>query len=257
MMKPTWSIAASDPGNISAISNEYKVCRPIAMILANRKIPLPEIDLFLRPRLRDLSDPYNLPGILLAVERLWKAIELREKILVFGDYDTDGITSTALISWVLKRSGAVVETYLPHRLDDGYGLTEKTIKKSLDGHKVIVTVDCGINSVDAVKVAKDKGIDVIVTDHHQPGDEVPDAFVVINPKLNKDMEKLYVLAGVGVCFKLCHGFIKYGREHNFGGNLLLLASHSDLIHDHIEDSPFPNARYPALLNQRVGYWEIL
>ena len=155
--------------------------------------------------------------------------ELKEKILVFGDYDTDGITSTALITWVLKRNGAFVETYLPHRLDDGYGLTEDTIKKSLNGHKVIVTVDCGINSVSAVKIAKNKGVDVIVTDHHQPGNEVPDAYVVINPKLNKEMEKLNILAGVGVCFKLCHGFIKYGREHGVGGNSVDLKEGLDLV----------------------------
>ena len=229
MTPSTWSIADSSSETIDEIGKAYSTCRPIAMMLANRNLRMDEIETFLRPRLKDLSDPYDMPGMKLAVERLWKAIHRQEHILIFGDYDTDGVTSTALLSWVLKRSGAVVSSYLPHRLDDGYGLTVDTIEKAVSNHKLIVTVDCGITSADAVETAKNKSVDVIVTDHHQPSEEIPDALAVINPKLHHNMTKLHVLAGVGVCFKLCHAFIKYGREQNFGNCTLDLKEGLDLV----------------------------
>ena len=229
MIAQTWSIANSSIETISTISNDYSLCRSIAMILANKKLPLVEIETFLRPRLKDLSDPYEIPSMKPGVERLWAAIRRQERILIFGDYDTDGVTSTALLSWVLRSHGAMVDCYLPHRLEDGYGLTVEAVEKAVDDHKLVITVDCGITSVDAIQAANTKCIDVIITDHHEPGNEIPAAFAVINPKLHDEMDKLHVLAGVGVCFKVCHAFIKFGREHSFIGNTFDLKEGLDLV----------------------------
>ncbi len=224
-----WSVSQSDAKKITEIINEFGVCRPIAITLANKNLSLPHIGSFLRPQLRDLTDPYSIQAIKLAAERLWQAIINKEKILIFGDYDTDGITSTALLAWVLEMNGAILDCFLPHRLEGGHGLTVENIAKSIHDHKVLVTVDCGITSCEATKTASSMGIDVIITDHHEPGETIPDAIAVINPKLHEETGYLQNLAGVGVCFKLCHGFIKYGREHNLGGNAMDLKDGLDLV----------------------------
>ncbi|MBQ6352397.1 MAG: single-stranded-DNA-specific exonuclease RecJ, partial [Lentisphaeria bacterium] len=137
-----------------------------------------------------------------------------------GDYDTDGITASALLAWVLAQNGAVVHSFIPHRFDDGYGFTPESLEKALEanGHcPVLVTVDCGITSCDAVESATARGIDVIVTDHHEAGQELPKALAVINAKVYPELKDLELLSGAGVAFKLSHAFIKYGREHNLGG----------------------------------------
>ena len=229
MSNRNWSIASPGSDQITQICNEYNLTRPIAMMLANRSLPLAEIKSFLQPKLADLSNPYEIPNMKLAVRRIWEAIRHQERILIFGDYDADGVTSCALLSWVLRRNGANVNTYLPHRLDDGYGLTVDTVEKVVDDHKLIVTVDCGITSVDAVDFAKSKSVDVIITDHHEPGDRIPAALATINPKLHQEMKKLHILAGVGVCFKLCHALIKFAREHNLGNCVLDLKEGLDLV----------------------------
>ncbi len=224
-----WFVPQPDTKKIAEITNEFGVSRPIAMALANKDLSIANIGSFLRPQLRDLADPYSIKAIKVAVDRLWQAIVNREKILIFGDYDTDGITSTALLAWVLEMNGALIDCFLPHRLEDGYGLTVGTITKSLNEHKVLVTVDCGITSCEATKAAGEMGIDVIITDHHEPGETIPEAFAVINPKLHEESRSLHNLAGVGVCFKLCHAFIKYGRENDLGGNSIDLKDGLDLV----------------------------
>lgn len=211
-----WKIADTKPDKVSKIVHEYGVTRPVAMILANRDFELVNIGSFLKPRLSELSDPFEIPGITAAVKRIWQSIKDQEPILIFGDYDTDGITATALIDWVLKTNGASVDCFVPNRMDDGYGLTIESLEKAVSTHKLVVTVDCGITSCEAVEAAGKMGIDVIITDHHQPGEKLPLATSIINPKLHPKIKRLHVLAGVGVCFKLCHGFIKYGRLHNLG-----------------------------------------
>ena len=156
-----------------------------------------------------------------AVKRLWQAIRNRERILIHGDYDTDGITATSLLSWVLEKNGAVVSSFLPHRFDDGYGFTPESLVKALESApsscKVLVTVDCGINSNPAVEEAKTRGIDVIITDHHEPGDTPTPALAILNPKVYPELADLNHLSGVGMAFKLAHAFIKFGRENNLGG----------------------------------------
>lgn len=206
---------------VSKIEDDYSLSRPIALFLAARNISGKGIDEFLNPKLSNLSDPYRFTGIERAVARLWEAIQKREAILIHGDYDTDGITATALLSWVLKKNGADVYSFIPHRFDDGYGFTPDSLHKAIDtlekDFKVLVTVDCGTTSNDAVAEATRLGIDTIVTDHHDPSSELPQALALINPKLDPKLKDLGMLSGAGIAFKLSHAFVKYGRENNLGG----------------------------------------
>ena len=213
-----WEVAPVDPQTLRDYQRHTGLSRLICLILASRGIDWEQCDTFLTPMLSELEDPYALPGTRAAAERLWQAIERHETILIHGDYDTDGITATALTREVLASCGGHVETFLPHRMDDGYGLTRESIDKACrEHHSVLVTVDCGITSLEAVEAARGRGIDVIVTDHHEPSDEIPAASAVIDPKLSGASARVRELAGVGVAFKLCHAFLKYGREHELGG----------------------------------------
>ena len=221
-MEKIWETTAGvNENSVSELMMKNSIPKAVAMYMAARGLTADKVDSYLNVNLSELSDPFRFPGIQAAVERLWKAIQAREIILIHGDYDTDGITSTALLSWVLSKNGADVRSFLPHRFDDGYGFTPDTLLKAVESFdsrcKVLVTVDCGINSVDAVKEAQRQGIDVIITDHHEPGDQVPEALAIINPKIYSEMGDLHLLSGVGVSFKLSHAFVKYGREHNLGG----------------------------------------
>ena len=199
---------------------QHQLPRPIALYFAARNIQSGQVTDFLNPRLNCMSDPYRFPGIETAARRIWEAIAKREPILIHGDYDTDGITGSALLSLVLRGNGASVNSFIPHRFDDGYGFTPESLHKALAHFgdcKVLITVDCGITSVDAVAEARRLGIDVIITDHHEAANELPDALAVINPKIYPELEDLQILAGAGTAFKLAHAFVKYGRHNNLGG----------------------------------------
>jgi single-stranded-DNA-specific exonuclease len=188
--------------------------RPIAAVLARRGLAdLPAVERYLSPRMSDLSDPLELSAMPAAAERIWRAIERGERIVVHGDYDVDGVSSTALLVRVLRALGADAGWVIPDRVDDGYGLSPETVARCVDqtGAELIVTVDCGTSSVDAVREASRRGVDVIVTDHHEPGDRVAEAAAVVNPKLGAPREAAH-LAGVGVAFMLCFALIKQGRE---------------------------------------------
>jgi single-stranded-DNA-specific exonuclease len=213
-----WEVVPCSEETVHRIQDQVGVSRPIALALASRGITASQAELYLRPSLSSLTDPFDLPGARAAAERLWQAVQNDETILIHGDYDTDGITSAVLVADVLNRNGARTETFLPHRIDDGYGLTPESIEKACESHhSLLVTVDCGITSLSAVESALAQGIDVIVTDHHEPGAELPRATAVIDPKLPGASPAVQELAGVGVAFKLCHAFIKYGREQGLGG----------------------------------------
>ena len=217
----TWKLAGiENTEQIRKMQTELGLPRPIAVYFSARGIDVKQIGDFLAPKLGNLSDPYRFPGITGAAARLWQAIAAREPILIHGDYDTDGITASALLAFVLRQNGATVHSFIPHRFDDGYGFTPESLDKALETFGscgVLVTVDCGITSCDAVKVAVERGIDVIITDHHEAGNELPEALAVINPKVYPELEDLQLLSGAGTAFKLSHAFIKYGREHNLGG----------------------------------------
>ena len=159
---------------------------------------------FLYPRLDDIEDPSKLANIDKAKNRVMKAIERNEKIVVYGDYDADGVTATALLTEVLKELGAHVEYYIPNRFVEGYGLNEEAIQQFYqEGITLIITVDNGIANVVEAEVLKQLGIDLIITDHHEVQDEIPDAYAIIHPHLSEGYE-FKQLAGVGIAFQFAH-----------------------------------------------------
>lgn len=210
----TWRVAEPDPGVVARLAATTDLPDPVARVLVNRGVEEDELKGFLDPRLDNLSDPFLLPGMEDAVDRIWAAIDGGEKILVYGDYDVDGVTSTALMLNVLRDLGAETPRhFIPHRMDDGYGLTVETMQKVQGAFQpdLVITVDCGTGSVEAVEEGKKLGVDVIVTDHHEVSSGVAGAEAVVNPKLG-DNQDLHMLAGVGVALKLCHALIKAGLE---------------------------------------------
>lgn len=194
-------------------------CHPIvAEILINRGITEPEEALaFLNPSLADICSPFLMKDMAKAVERIATAIEEQEKILIFGDYDVDGVTGTTLLMEFLANTGADVSFYLPDRFREGYGLNKDYILQRAVTEKIrlIITVDCGISSVEAVRAANDHNMDVIITDHHETPKELPDAFAILNPKQSDCSFPCRMLAGVGVVFYCVLALRKHLRDKGF------------------------------------------
>ncbi|HAS82382.1 MAG TPA: single-stranded-DNA-specific exonuclease RecJ [Verrucomicrobia bacterium] len=228
-----WVTVEVDEQRAQVLAKELSISLPIAKVLVSRGVDTPqEASRFLNPRLSDLSDPFSLSGMQAAVDRLWKAIDGSERITVYGDYDADGVTSTALLMLVLQHFGAVVTAFIPRRLEDGYGFSIGALGKVVEDSQpsLIITADCGTRSVAAVAEAAGRGIDVIITDHHEGHDgTLPAAVAVINPKLG-GTEQTEVLAGVGVAFKLCHAVVKQAlQEGRAAASTLDLREYLDLV----------------------------
>ena len=209
-----WIIAPeADPEKVNALSLALGIDRVLAGLLVQRGIEtFEQARSFFRPSLDDLHDPFLMKDMAVAVERLHKAITGGEKILVYGDYDVDGTTAVALVYSFIKRYSESVDFYIPDRYDEGYGLSLKGIETAeKGGYTLIITLDCGIKAIQKVKVARDKGIDVIVCDHHLPEEELPGAVAVLDPKREDDSYPFNDLCGCGVGFKLVQGYSqKYG-----------------------------------------------
>lgn len=203
-MNKKWEFYNSDEEKIEEISNKFNISELLATVLVNRNIVEDdEIELFLNPTRNDFHDPYLMPDMKKAVERIVKAIETQEKTMIYGDYDVDGITSITVLSKFLKERGLEVGSYIPNRLDEGYGLNKEAIKQIADeGYKLIITVDCGISGTEEVEYAYSLGMEVIVTDHHEPLDVLPKALAVIDCKRKDNEYPFNSLAGVGVAFKV-------------------------------------------------------
>lgn len=186
------------------IASKLKISNVLAQVLINRGIvDIASARSFLQPQIGALGDPSLLPGIEKASIRINEAVRRGEKIVIYGDYDVDGLSATALMYRCLKLVGAQVSYYIPERLEEGYGLNADAIKKLREaGADVILTVDCGINACREADIARTCGIDLIITDHHRPGQEIPDAFAVVNPKLHASHHIFRNLSGVGIAFKL-------------------------------------------------------
>ncbi len=194
------------PGDDTALLvSALKLPEALCKLLSLRGFGDPEsAKLYLRPSLSALHDPFELAGLAAAVERINAAIDHEETILVHGDYDVDGICSATLYARVLRSLGANVEAFVPHRIDDGYDLSASGVRKAVEvGASVILTGDCGIVAHDAVRIAREAGIDVIVTDHHTPGDTLPAAIAVVNPNRSDCTYPNKGLCGAGVAFKVC------------------------------------------------------
>lgn len=176
----------------------------IAEMLIRRDITdLQVIDSFFNPHLKDVHDPFIFHDMEKAVERIISAIDNQELITIYGDYDVDGTTSTSMLYLGLKKIGAIVDYYIPHRMIDGYGLSISGVDQIKDnGAQLIISVDCGINAIEEVDQINGLGIDIIVTDHHNPKEILPKAYAIINPKLENSDYPFKDLAGVGVAYKL-------------------------------------------------------
>lgn len=211
-MKHRWQLAPAEALLTEAICQAESVDPLLAQCLVNRGHADPAAAAaFLHPRLKNLADPFLLPNMELAVDRLFVARERDELVVVFGDYDVDGVTSTALLLEALRGLGWRVEPYLPHRVNEGYGLSRDGVENCLAKHSMglLLAVDCGSTSVDTIAWLKGKEIDTIVLDHHQVSDPQPEACALVNPQLG---DRFQELCSAGLAFKLAHAIVKRGRE---------------------------------------------
>ncbi|MEA2328523.1 MAG: single-stranded-DNA-specific exonuclease, partial [Thermoanaerobaculia bacterium] len=223
MLHDSWHIAEPprDPPLLPIANDKLRA------IVARRGITTEEeFRRYAAPCIEDLHDPATIHGIGEACERIERAVRDRETILIYGDYDVDGVTSIVLLQTVLRAIGADAAHVVPHRLVDGYGLKTSVIDRVLIDRdvKLIITVDCGITSVDPVRQAIERGIDVIVTDHHLPPELLPEAAAVLNPKQPGCEYPFKELAGVGVAFKLCCELLRRSGKKMAIASLLKIAA---------------------------------
>lgn len=210
--------------DVLALSKELGLPPVIATVLLNRGITDPKN--FIHPTEDALIDPFLMMGMERATERILKALERQEKIAIYGDYDVDGITSTAIMVRFLRSHNADVTYYIPDRLEEGYGINLAAIDKLAEqGITLLITVDCGITAVNEIEYAKQKGIETIITDHHECKDEIPDAYCLLNPKQPDCPYPFKRLAGVGVAFKLLQALTLKMRFHMRE----LIESYCDLV----------------------------
>lgn len=214
-MNKEWKIYEVDEKKVEEISSKYNLNKLISTILANRNITTEEeIRLFLFPTRKDFHNPFLITDMEKSVERIIKAIENKEKVTIYGDYDVDGITSITVLKSFLKDRGLETSQYIPNRLNEGYGLNNNAIEKiKKQGCDLMITVDCGISAINEIDYANTIGIETIITDHHEPGNEIPKAFAVIDNKRKDSKYPFRELAGVGVVFKLIQAIgIKLGLK---------------------------------------------
>lgn len=204
-----WVIAPPRP-EADILAAELGIPLPIARVLTNRNIlSAKAAETFLNGTLKDLNDPYLMKGMDRAVSRIEEAIRNKEKILIFGDYDVDGVLSVVILLRALAGLGAEVDYFIPERLREGYGIKEAHIRIAKErGARLVVSVDCGIKAVDFTAKAREAGVDVIITDHHRPGDTLPEAVALLNPVLKESGYPYPSLAGVGVVFKLLQALLE-------------------------------------------------
>lgn len=214
-MKYRWNLAPSQPLLTGQLIRELPLSPLLAQCLVNRGVVTKEeVSDFLKPKLKLLADPFLIPNMEVAVERLWKARSNNERLLIYGDYDADGITSTALLVEALTKLGWDVQAYLPGRFDDGYGLSPISVEKCLGQFKInlLLAVDCGSTSNEAIDCLNNNNVDVIVLDHHQLSNPAPNPVAMVNPQLNNNYPNFQELCSVGLAFKLIHAIVKRGRQ---------------------------------------------
>ncbi len=234
-MNKNWQYYEPDNKLAEKISNTFKISKLLAQILINKGLTEDrKIDIYLNPKRNNFYDPFLMPDMEKAVDRIIKAIENKEKILIYGDYDVDGITSTTVLKKFLAERGINAEYHIPNRLKEGYGLSKEAIEEIATlGIQLMITVDCGISGVEETEYAKKLGIETIITDHHEPGNIVPNAFAVVDAKIKTNKYPFNQLAGVGVVFKLIQALsIKLGldeKEYLKYLDLVCLGTISDIV----------------------------
>ncbi|MDC0635559.1 single-stranded-DNA-specific exonuclease RecJ [Flavobacteriaceae bacterium] len=222
-----WTLKPSvDEHKVQHLVDALAVDRSIAHLLVQRGIEtFEEAKAFFRPKIEDLHNPFLMKDMDKAVERIERALATNERILVYGDYDVDGTTSVALMATYLETKTDQIATYIPDRFEEGYGVSYKGIDYAIDNDfTLIVALDCGVKAVDKVQYAKDKGVDFIICDHHRPGDKLPQAVAVLDPKRADCTYPFKELCGCGVGFKLIHAL-----GHNQGESLKDFSPYLDLV----------------------------
>jgi len=237
-----WVIAPGEPALTETLARELHLALPLAQVLVNRGFrDADSASQFLNPQLRQLGDPFDLPEMAAAVDRILAAIENKERMVIYGDYDVDGVTSSALLQLVLRAAGATVTNFLPHRMDEGYGLTRDGIARCLKEHQpqLLVAVDCGTGSVSEIADLQNHKVDTIVLDHHEPGVKLPECVALVNPKIvptsrireggespQNSFAATTPFASVGVSFKVAHALLKRDRTLS---ERIDLRDHLDLV----------------------------
>jgi len=229
-----WTIVEQPADVVSRLAEEIIVPKEIAAILVNRGITTyDEAKAYFRPTVQLLNDPFLMTGMEEATARLISAIQSHEKILVFGDYDVDGTNGAAMLYLFIKDLGGAVDFYIPDRIIEGYGISNLGVERAhAEGYSVFLSVDCGITAVDQAELARSKGIDMIICDHHEPGSILPNAFATLDPLRQGDVYPFKSLCGCGVGFKLIQGIArKLGMESTLTSymDFVALASTADIV----------------------------
>ena len=210
-MERRWIIAPHANGHDAAIPWAEICGLPCIAALLQRKgfTCADDVDAFLQPRLRSLTDPFLLPNMDAAVSRILQAIDRRERVTLFGDYDVDGVTSLALLAEMLRAYGLAPDLFLPLRMEEGYGLSRESVERCWEQHhpQLLIAVDCATSSVAEVAELRRRGADVIILDHHEPKESLPHCVAVVNPKISDECAFRY-LCSVGIVFKVCHALLK-------------------------------------------------
>ena len=210
-MRSRWIIIPPEELNGGSILwSEICGCECIARLLSRKGFVSPdEVQAFLRPRLKSLSDPFLLPNMQAAVSRILAALDRKERIVLFGDYDVDGVTSLALLAETLRAYGTAPNLFLPLRMEEGYGLSHESVERCVEQHhpQLLIALDCGTSSLAEIASLGQRGIDVIVVDHHEPKSSLPKCVAVVNPKTNPE-SAFHYLCTAGIVFKLCHALLK-------------------------------------------------
>lgn len=208
-MNKKWQIYETNSEKTNQIAEKYKINKLLAAIIINRKIPEENIEVFLHPTRQNFHDPFLMPDMNIAVERILKAIENQEKTIIYGDYDVDGITSITVLKSFLEDRGLHVDSYIPNRLEEGYGLNKSAIDHiAKEKYTLMITVDTGISGIEEIEYANSLGIETIVTDHHEVGEKLPNSLAVVDAKRKDNQYPCRDLAGVGVVFKLIQALRK-------------------------------------------------
>jgi single-stranded-DNA-specific exonuclease len=212
--KTRWNVRKPDQVLVETLTKELNITPLVAQLLVNRGFDTVEDARYFLFGTEQFHDPYLLKDMDKAVGRIKEAIENHDPILIYGDYDADGVSSTTVMMKTLTDLGAHVDFYIPNRFTEGYGPNEAAFRHAYDsGYKLIITVDTGISALNEAKLARELGLDLIITDHHEPGPVLPDCFAIIHPKLEDSHYPFKELAGVGVAFKLSHALYGQVPEH--------------------------------------------
>ncbi|HWY50090.1 MAG TPA: single-stranded-DNA-specific exonuclease RecJ [Chthoniobacterales bacterium] len=210
-MQSRWILLPPEELNGGPISwSEICGCESIARLLFRKGFgTADEVQAFLRPRLKSLSDPFLLPNMEAAVTRIFTALDRRERIVLFGDYDVDGVTSIALLAETLRAYGVTPDLFLPLRMEEGYGLSPESVGRCVEQYQpqLLIALDCGTSSAAEIVDLRKRGVDVIVLDHHEPKSALPECVAIVNPKIDR-ASPFHYLCSVGIVFKLCHALLR-------------------------------------------------